>query len=140
MRPTIAIATRPDRGRRERGVALGDRHEQMVRQMADDRGRRVPHRNRASRRDVSKPEACGSGRKGIAMTNLVLLNQERSKKVLEGQQRMVEGLEDLLRKAKAGELKGLCYASIEVEDDTIVLGVLHADNCGLHERSEFPRC
>ena len=67
------------------------------------------------------------------MTNLVLLNQERGKKISEGQQRLVEGLEDLLKKAKDGELKGLCYASIEVENDAIVLGVLHADTCGLHE-------
>ena len=66
------------------------------------------------------------------MTNLVLLNQEREKKSIEGREGLVLGLKKLLEAAEKGEVRGLCYATVN-NDDTISLGILHTPDCGVHE-------
>lgn len=67
------------------------------------------------------------------MTNLVLLSGEREKKDLEGQRRLIEGLQELLVRAEAGDLKALCYGGIGADGQSISLGILHNGAIGLHE-------
>ena len=42
-------------------------------------------------------------------------------------------MQELLARAEAGELKALCYASIDSDNQNVTLGVLRGDNTGLHE-------
>lgn len=67
------------------------------------------------------------------MTNLVLLNTQRSKRDEENRAHLVNGLKDLLAKAELGEIKALCYASIAIDGENITLGILKDDSTGLHE-------
>ena len=66
------------------------------------------------------------------MTNLVLLNREREKKSIEGREDLVFGLKKLLEAAEKGELKGVCYATVN-DNDMLSFGILHTPECGVHE-------
>ena len=66
------------------------------------------------------------------MTNLVLLSQEREKKSVEDQETLVLGLTKLLEAAENGELRGVCYATVN-HGDMLSFGVLHTSECGVHE-------
>ena len=67
------------------------------------------------------------------MTKLVLLERVRSAKIEEKQERLIDGLKELLKQAQSGSLKGVCYATIGSDDATLSFGVLHAPACGVHE-------
>ena len=67
------------------------------------------------------------------MTNLVLLNSQRSKKDEQDRADLVNGLKELLAKAEMGELKAVCYASIATDNESITLGILKGGATGLHE-------
>ena len=64
--------------------------------------------------------------------NLVLLSEEREKQATEDQESLVAGLKKLLEAAERGELKGLCYATVN-QGDTLSFGILHTAACGVHE-------
>ncbi len=67
------------------------------------------------------------------MGNLFLISSEREKKASEDQQRLIIGLQELLARAESGELKAMCYASIDDDGHSVTLGVLQNGKCGLHE-------
>lgn len=67
------------------------------------------------------------------MTNLVLLNSQRSKKDEQDRADLVNGLKELLARAEQGELKAVCYASIATDNESITLGILRGGSTGLHE-------
>ena len=72
-------------------------------------------------------------RKVSDMSNLVLLSGERGKREKSDQKKLIIGLKELLARAEAGELKALCYASIDSDNQNVTLGVLCGENTGLHE-------
>ena len=67
------------------------------------------------------------------MSNLVLLSGERGKREKADQKKLIIGLQELLARAETGELKALCYASIDSDDQNVTLGVVRGENTGLHE-------
>ena len=67
------------------------------------------------------------------MTNLVLISDERAKKSSDQQKKLITGLQELLARAESGELKAMCYASIDTDDESVTLGVLQGGDTGLHE-------
>jgi hypothetical protein len=68
-----------------------------------------------------------------AMTaNVVLLSQEREKQAIEDQQTLIAGIKKLLQAAENGELKGVCYATVN-RGDMLSFGILHTSECGVHE-------
>ena len=67
------------------------------------------------------------------MSNLVLLSGERGKREKADQKKLIIGLQELLVRAETGELKALCYASIDSDNQNVTLGVLRGENTGLHE-------
>jgi hypothetical protein len=69
----------------------------------------------------------------MQMGNLVLLSGERAKKELEEKQRIIVGLKELLARAECGELKAICYASVDTDGQNVTLGILQDDKTGLHE-------
>jgi hypothetical protein len=73
-----------------------------------------------------------TGTEERAMTNLVLLSQVRAKKNIEGQENIVAGVKKLLKAAEDGELKGICFATVN-QTDVLSFGVLHTPDCGAHE-------
>ena len=72
-------------------------------------------------------------RKVSDMSNLVLLSGERVKREQADQKKLVIGLKELLARAENGELKVLCYASIDSDNQNVTLGVLSGESTGLHE-------
>ena len=72
-------------------------------------------------------------RKVSDMSNLVLLSGERGKREKADQKKLIIGLQELLARAETGELKALCYASIDSDGQNVTLGVLRGDDTGLHE-------
>ena len=60
------------------------------------------------------------------MTNLVLLKDERSKKQIGAQKKLIAGLQELLALAESGEIKAICYAGIAPDGGNITLGILHS--------------
>ena len=66
------------------------------------------------------------------MTNLVVLADEREKQSAEDQESMVAGLKKLLEAAEKGELKGLCYATVN-RGDSLSFGILHTSECSVAE-------
>jgi hypothetical protein len=72
-------------------------------------------------------------RKVSDMSNLVLLSGERGKREKADQKKLIMGLQELLARAETGELKALCYASIDSDGQNVTLGVLRGENTGLHE-------
>jgi hypothetical protein len=66
------------------------------------------------------------------MAKLVVL-QDKREKLTEGQDRVVSQLEGLLKKARAGKIRGMVYATVAEEDASIMLGMLNTDTCGVHE-------
>ena len=67
------------------------------------------------------------------MSNLVLLSGERGKREQADQRKLIIGLQELLARAESGELKALCYASIDSDNQNVTLGVLRGEDTGLHE-------
>ena len=65
------------------------------------------------------------------MAELVVLQGMRPN-LTEEQDRLVNNLEELLRKARNGDIRGMVYATVG-EDKAITLGVLNAQDVGLHE-------
>ena len=64
--------------------------------------------------------------------NLVLLSEEREKQSIEDQQSLIAGLKKLLAAAEKGEIKGLCYVTVNT-NDMLSFGILHTSDCGVHE-------
>jgi hypothetical protein len=64
--------------------------------------------------------------------NLVLLSEEREKKAVQDQAALVLGLKNLLEAAENGEVKGVCYATVN-NDDQLSFGILSTPDCGVHE-------
>ena len=64
--------------------------------------------------------------------NLVLLSEARDKKAVQDQEALVHGLKRLLEAAENGELKGVCYATVNT-DDELSFGILSTPDCGVHE-------
>jgi hypothetical protein len=64
--------------------------------------------------------------------NLVLLSEEREKRAFEDQETLILGLKKLLGAAENGELKGVCYATVNT-DDQLSFGILATPDCGVHE-------
>jgi hypothetical protein len=64
--------------------------------------------------------------------NLVVLSEEREKEAVQDQAALVLGLKNLLEAAENGELKGVCYATVN-NDDELSFGILSTPNCGVHE-------
>ena len=63
---------------------------------------------------------------------LVLLDQKRAKKSVEEQESLIAGLKRLLEAAENGELKGVCYATVNSRD-MLSFGILHTSECKVHE-------
>ena len=66
------------------------------------------------------------------MTNLVVLSEEREKQAIEGQQSLTAGIKKLLEAAENGEVKGLCYATVNA-NDMLSFGILHTSTCSVAE-------
>ena len=58
--------------------------------------------------------------------------QRGDKKTLQDTEQIVEGLEKLLERAKAGKLRGICFAGVE-ENGDILAGALRVHDCHIHE-------
>jgi len=67
------------------------------------------------------------------MSNLVLLSSERIKRQEADQKKLIVGLQELLARAETGEMKALCYAAIDSDNQSVSLGILRGENTGLHE-------
>jgi hypothetical protein len=67
------------------------------------------------------------------MAELVSINEERSRRAGQEQLQLIERLKDLLARAESGQLRVLCYAGIEGDDNDITLGILRSRKCGIHE-------
>jgi hypothetical protein len=67
------------------------------------------------------------------MNKLVVLEGVRKQRVSDKQERLIDGLKELLQRAQSGSLKGICYACIASDDETLSFGVLHTPDCGVHE-------
>jgi len=67
------------------------------------------------------------------MAELILIDGFRDQKHREQQQSIIEGLEELLAQAKAGELRGICYASVSSTGHDVWLRAMKDDTCGFHE-------
>ena len=50
------------------------------------------------------------------MPDIVLLSKVRERKSIEATENLVAGLKKLLKAAKKGELRGLCYATVNTND------------------------
>ena len=66
------------------------------------------------------------------MTNLVVLSEEREKQAIEDQQSLIAGIKKLLQAAENGEVKGLCYATVN-RGDLLSFGILHTSDCSVAE-------
>ena len=64
--------------------------------------------------------------------HLVLLSEAREKKAVQDQAALVLGIKNLLEAAENGELKGVCYATVN-NDDELSFGILSTPDCGVHE-------
>jgi hypothetical protein len=64
--------------------------------------------------------------------HLVVLSEEREKKTIQDQEALVLGLKKLLEAAENGELKGVCFATVNT-DDELTFGILATPDCGVHE-------
>ena len=64
--------------------------------------------------------------------DLVTLSQKRDQKSAEDKESKVAGLKKLLEAAEKGEIKGLCYATVNT-NDMLSFGILHTSECGVHE-------
>ena len=67
------------------------------------------------------------------MNKLVVLDRVREKRAAGRHERLIDGLKELLQRAESGTLKGVCYACIGSDDETLSFGVLHTPACGVHE-------
>lgn len=67
------------------------------------------------------------------MGDLVSIDRIRDEKSREERERMVNTLESLLVRAKAGELIGVCFAAIPIDRQSVTVGALKLDACGAHE-------
>ena len=63
----------------------------------------------------------------------VLLSGERTKREQADQAKLISGLRELLAMAENGEIKAVCYAAIDCNNDNVTLGVLRGEDIGLHE-------
>jgi hypothetical protein len=69
-------------------------------------------------------------RKVSDMSNLVLLSGERGKREKADQKKLIIGLKELLARAEFGELKALCYASIDSDGQNVTLGKPRGQSVG----------
>ncbi len=68
------------------------------------------------------------------MAELVVLQNKREK-LTDGQDRLVSQLEDLLRKARGGKIRGMVFGTVGSNEEStpIALGITNTDDCGIHE-------
>ena len=64
--------------------------------------------------------------------DLVTLSQKRDQKSAEDKESIVAGLKKLLEAAEKGEIKGLCYATVNT-NDMLSFGILHTSACSVAE-------
>ncbi len=67
------------------------------------------------------------------MSNLVLLSGERAKREQADQMKLIMGLQELLAMAESGEIKAVCFASIDRANENVTLGILRGEDTALHE-------
>ena len=67
------------------------------------------------------------------MSNLVLLSGERAKREQADQMKLIMGLQELLAMEERGEIKAVCFAAIDFNNDNVTLGVLRGEDTALHE-------
>ena len=67
------------------------------------------------------------------MSNLVLLSGERAKREQADQMKLIMGLQELLAMAESGEIKAVCFASIDLANENVTLGILRGEDTALHE-------
>ena len=67
------------------------------------------------------------------MSELISYEDAREAKRLERQAEIVGGLEELLRRAQAGEFRGICYCCIGQEGEGLWVGAFSEDGVGAHE-------
>lgn len=67
------------------------------------------------------------------MSNFVLLSDERKKREQADRAKLVAGLQELLAMAESGQIKAVCYATLDYSGDSFTVGVLREEATGLHE-------
>jgi hypothetical protein len=67
------------------------------------------------------------------MGDLVGLDGFRDRRTQQQQERVVRGLEDLIERARAGEVIGVCFAAVPADRKSVVVGAYKTDDCGAHE-------
>jgi hypothetical protein len=63
------------------------------------------------------------------MAEIVLLDRKRRERTPDPLRDMVEELEDLLKLAQAGELKGVCFAAVTGDASKAFCGFLRTEAC-----------
>lgn len=67
------------------------------------------------------------------MSNLTILHRTRAEKECLQQEAIVARIEELLGRAKAGDVRGVCYAMLLANGHAISIGMIKDDTCGLYE-------
>ena len=73
------------------------------------------------------------GREVSDMSDLVLLSGERAKREQADQAKLISGLRELLAMAENGEIKAVCYAAIDCNNDNVTLGVFRGEDIGIQK-------
>ncbi len=67
------------------------------------------------------------------MGDLVNINGHRDERIKEQRENIVRGLEDLLGRARAGQIVGVCFAAVPADRQSLIIGGYKSDDCGAHE-------
>jgi hypothetical protein len=67
------------------------------------------------------------------MAKLVSLERVKDQRAREKRKRLVTALENLLARAKSGEISGVCFAAIPADRQSLCIAALHNDDCGFYE-------
>jgi len=67
------------------------------------------------------------------MADLICIESVKEERAQEERTKMVEGLEELLDRAKSGELSGLVFVAVPTNRESLSVGLLKTTGCGNHE-------
>ena len=67
------------------------------------------------------------------MAKLVNLESVKDQRAQQKRKRMVAGLENLLARAKSGEISGVCFAAITADRESVCIAALHNQDSSFHE-------
>ncbi len=67
------------------------------------------------------------------MADLICIDGLKTKRALEERAKIVEGLEQLLTRAKAGELLGVAFVALPMDRECLSVGMLKTAECGTYE-------